>query len=59
MVFTFLENTLNLCIFTHALVSHAKLQADFFENLFPTKQKGVEKTMICFAKVQSDNMKTT
>ena len=32
MVFAFLENTLNLGIFTHAPVL---LQAESFENLFP------------------------
>ena len=29
--------------FTHALVSHSKLQADFSENLFPTNRKGSRK----------------
>ena len=29
MVFTFLENALNLDIFTHAPVPHSKLQAEF------------------------------
>ena len=28
----------------------------FFENLFPQQQKGVEVTMICFIKIQSENM---
>ena len=43
MVFTLLENTLNLGIFTHALVPHSKLQEDFFENLFsPTAVRGGE-----------------
>ena len=43
MVFTFLENALNLGIFTHALVPHSKLQARFFENLFPpTAERGGE-----------------
>ena len=37
MVFTFLENVLNLCIFTYAPVPHSKLQVEFFEN---TEQKG-------------------
>ena len=35
MVFTFLENTLNLVILTHDPVPHSKLLAEFFENLFP------------------------
>ena len=59
MVFTFLENALNICIFTHAPVPHSKLQAGFFENLFYPKTKGVEKTMICCIKIQSENMKMT
>ena len=43
MVFTFLENALNLGIFTHAPVRHSKLQAEFFENLFPpTAERGGE-----------------
>ena len=39
MVFTFLENALNLGIFTHVPVSHSKLQAEIFENLFPPTAK--------------------
>ena len=35
MVFTFLENGLNLGIFTHASVSYSKLKAEFFENVSP------------------------
>ena len=34
-MFPFLENAFNLGIFTHAPVPHSKLQAEFFENLFP------------------------
>ena len=37
MVFTFLENVLNLGIFTHAPVPHSKFQVEFFEILFPPK----------------------
>ena len=55
MVFIFLENALNLDIFTHALVPHSKLQAE----CFPKQQKGVEKTTICFIKIQSENMELT
>ena len=60
MVFT-LERALNLCIFTHTPVPHSKLQVKFFENLFPPRAKnnGVEETMICFIKIQSENMKMT
>ena len=56
-----LENAFNLCIFTQAPILHSKLQAQFFENLFfpNTKNKGVEETMICFIKIQSENMKMT
>ena len=44
MVFTLLENTLNLGIFTHLPIPYSKIQAEFFENLFPAKSKGcVEK----------------
>ena len=43
MVFTLLENALNLGIFTHAPVPHSKLQTQFFENLFPpTAERGGE-----------------
>ena len=43
MVFTLLENALNLGIFTHAPVPHSKLQTKFFENLFlPTAERGGE-----------------
>ena len=43
MVFTFLENALNLDIFTHEPVPHSKLLAEFFENLFPpTAERGGE-----------------
>ena len=43
MVFTFLENALNLSIFTHVPVLHSKLQANFFEILFsPTAERGGE-----------------
>ena len=42
-VFLFLENALNLCIFTHAPVPHSKFQLEFFENLFPSTRKGWRK----------------
>ena len=47
---------MNLCIFTHAPVPHSKLQAEFFVS---SKEKWVEKTMTCFIKIQSENMKIT
>ena len=59
MVFIFLENALNLCIFTHAPVLHSKLLVEFFENLFQPRQKGLEEAMICSVKIQSENMKMT
>ena len=76
MVFTFLENALNLGIFTHFFL-HSKLapkflpshprqkkithspRQHFFQNLFSTKQKEVEESMICFMKIHSENMKMT
>ena len=43
MVFIFLENVLNLDIFTHTPVPHSNLQAEFYENLFPpTPERGRE-----------------
>ena len=58
-MFTFLENALNLYIFTHAPIPHSKLQVECFrKSIFP-KIKGVEETMICFIKIQSGNMKMT
>ena len=43
----------------HAPVSHSKLLIEYFENLFPLRQKGLEEAMICSVKVQSENMKMT
>ena len=40
MLLTFLENALNLGIFTHVPVPQSKLEVEFFENLFPPRQKG-------------------
>ena len=43
MMFTFLENALNVGIFTHAPVPNSKFQADFSENLFcPTAKRSGE-----------------
>ena len=42
MVFIYLGNALNLSIFIHAPVLDSKLQAEFFENLFPPTEKGWE-----------------
>ena len=41
-VFAFLENVVNLGIFTHAHVPHSELQAESFENLFPLTEETVE-----------------
>ena len=51
MVLTFLENALNVGIFTHPPVPHPKLLAEWFENLFPPMAERVEKTLICFIKI--------
>ena len=62
VVFTFLENALNLnfFVFTQASVLQSKLQVEYFENLFPfPKTKWVEETMICLIKIQSGNVKMT
>ena len=58
MVFPFQKNALNRSSFTHALVPNSKLQAGFFENIFPQDERRGE-TMICFIKSQSENMKMT
>ena len=55
MLFIFLENVMNLGIFTHAPVLHSKLKAEFFENLFPPTVG--EEAMICFIKFQSEKKK--
>ena len=51
--------SLDLCFFTHTLVPNSKLVVEFFENLFPPRQKGWEEAMICSIKIQSENMKMT
>ena len=51
MVFTFPENALNLCIFTHAPVPHSKLQVEFFKNLFPARRKGWRKLWFALSKL--------
>ena len=40
VVFTFLENALNLCVFTHAPVHYSRLHVELFENLFPPRRRG-------------------
>ena len=59
IVFTFLENALNLGIFTHATIPHLKLQPELFENLFPpTAESGGENYDLLY-RIQSENMKMT
>ena len=54
------RKSLNLCFFTHAPVPlHSKLPVEFFENLFPPRQKGWEEAMICSINIQSENKKMT
>ena len=58
MVFTFLENALNLGIFL--LMSSFPTQnskQNLLKIYFLEQEKGVEKTMICFIKIQSENIK--
>ena len=78
MVFTFLENGLNLGIFTYAspfptqipppssyhhTLARGKLiippSSIFSKICFPHQQKGVEETMICFIKIELENIKMT
>ena len=40
MLFTFLENALNLGIFTHAPVPQSKLEVEFLKICFPQDKKG-------------------
>ena len=54
-----LRKSLNLCFFTHVPVPHSKILAEFFENLFPPRQRGWEDAVICCIKIQSENMKMT
>ena len=58
MVFTFLENALNLCIFTQGRIP-LKTPGRMFWKSVSRKTKMVEETMICFIKIQSENMKMT
>ena len=53
------RKSLNLSFFTHTPVPHSKLLVEFFENLFPPRQKGWEEAITCSIKIQSENMKMT
>ena len=59
MVFTFVENALNLGIFSHAPFSSQNTGQNFLKTCFLQQQKVVENTVICFIKIQSENMKMT
>ena len=59
MVFTLLENALNLSIFAHAPSPQLKTPGRIFWKSVSPKMKWVEETMICFIKIQSKNMKMT
>ena len=50
---------LNLCYFSHAPVSHAKLMVNFFGKSDSSKRERVEEAMICSVKIQSENTKMT
>ena len=50
MLFTFLEDALNQSIFTYASVPQLKIRVEFFENLFPPRQKGWRKLWFALLK---------
>ena len=58
VVFTFLENALSLCIFLMSQSSTQNARQNFSKICCP-KAKRVEETIICFIKIQSENMKMT
>ena len=53
------RKSLNQYFFTHVPVPQSKLLVEFFENLFPPRQKGWKEAMICSIKIQSENMRFT
>ena len=58
MVFTFLENPLNLGIFFFFFSFPTQnSKQNLLKIYFLEQEKGVEKTMICFIKIQSENIK--
>ena len=59
MVFTFLENALNLSIFTHAFVPDSKLQAEVFQNLSPSTAENGGENYDFLIKIRSENMRMT
>ena len=48
-MFTFLENGLNLLM---PMFPTKNSKQNFLKTCFPEQQKGVEKTIICFIKIQ-------
>ena len=58
-VHTFLGNVLSLYILAHATVPHFKTPGRILCNFISSKTKWVEKTMISFIKIQSENIKMT
>ena len=59
MAITFLENALNLGIFTHGPFFRLKPQAEFFENMFPSTVEWGGENCDFFIKIQSENVKMT
>ena len=57
IVFAFPENALNLDIFTHTPLPTQNSRQNFLKICFPQQKKGMEKTTLCFIKIQSENMK--
>ena len=58
MVFTFIENALNLCIYTHPPLAHSKLQVEFFKICSPQHRRGGESyDLLHNIKIQSEDMK--
>ena len=53
-MFTFLENGLNLLM---PMFPNKNSKQNFLKICFPEQQKGVQKTIICFIKIQLENMK--
>ena len=57
MVFAFLENALNLWILLMPPFPTQNSRQKLLKICFPQQQKGVERTLICFVKIQSWNVK--
>ena len=54
MVLTFLENALNLWIFTYAPIPQSKLQAEYFEKLIPPRRKEGRKLWFALLKYNQE-----